>query len=156
MFLAYLDVFAKVEVFRLDDNRHDRKVVHDDPVAAWSFTGDLGFGGDNLRRLVSGRFDFRLYLSQVAVIKREHGVPVVYRIAFLTHLPEHFPFQPCKGSVQFNYRGTELLYGLGLGLDDLTLLPVCLHQQGKLFQHGVRHPLRHIFFRCHSISCLIV
>ena len=79
VFLAYLDVFAKVEVFRLDDNRHDRKVVHDDPVAAWSFTGDLGFGGDNLRRLVSGRFDFRLYLSQVAVIKREHGVPVVYR-----------------------------------------------------------------------------
>ena len=44
---------------------------------------------------------------QVAVIKREHGVPAVYRIAFLTHLPEHFPFQPCKGSVQFNYRGTS-------------------------------------------------
>ena len=117
------DVFAKIEVFRLDDNRHDRKVVHDNPIAAWSFTGDLRFGGDNLCRLVSGRFDFRLYLSQVAVIKREHGVPAVYRIAFLTHLPEHFPFQPCKGSVQFNYRGTELLYGLCLPFRLSSLMP---------------------------------
>ena len=58
VFLAYLDVFVKVEVFRLDDNRHDRKVVHDNPIAAWSFTGDLRFGGDNLCRLVSEMLRF--------------------------------------------------------------------------------------------------
>ena len=115
MFLAYLDVFAKVEVFRLDDNRHDRKVVHDNPIAAWSFTGDLRFGGDNLCRLVSGRFDFRLYLFQVAIVKRELRVSVIDRLAFLTHLSEHLPLQPCQGGVQLNYRTPEFFYGPCLG-----------------------------------------
>ena len=96
MFLVYLDVFIGIKAFGFDDDGNHRQVIHHHPVTAGCFSGDLDFRDGNLRRRpVAGFFDFRLDLFQIAVFKREHGVPL-NGFTFLTHLSEHFPFQPCQ------------------------------------------------------------
>ena len=95
---------------------YNRKVIHDDPVTAWRFIGGPGLGDGNLfSRPAPGLFDFRLYPFQVAIVKRELRVSVIDRLAFLTHLSEHLPLQPCQGGVQLNYRTPEFFYGPCLG-----------------------------------------
>lgn len=47
----------------------------------------------------------------------------------------------------------ELLDGLCLKCDDLTLLPVRFYQQGELVPCGLHRLRRCIFFCCHPISC---